>query len=115
MSDHPTHRQFFGDGEHAFALTSELIIELERVTATGIGALCRRVFAGDFRHADLLSVIRLALIGGGVSPKDAAGLVAAYVEPRPLAETFPLAIAILETLWFGAAQTSPKSRKGART
>ncbi|MCB1522501.1 MAG: gene transfer agent family protein [Rhodoblastus sp.] len=103
--DTPTHRQFFGDAERDFALTPELIIELERVTGAGIGGLCKRLFASDFKHADLLEVVRLALIGGGETPEDAAALVAAYATTRPLAETFPLAVAILETLWFGRTQT----------
>lgn len=110
MADLPTHRQFFGDREQAFALTPELIVELERKTGAGIGGLCRRLFAGEFRHADLLDIIRLALIGGGVSPQDAAGLVAAYAQSRPLAETYPLAVSILETVWFGEASTKTKKR-----
>src|SRR5665213_1223870 len=97
-----THHAFFGDGEHDFRITPELVIELERKTGAGIGGLCRRLFAGDFRHADVIETIRLALIGGGTSPKDADSLVAAYAVVRPLAETYPLAVTILETLWFGA-------------
>lgn len=104
MPEAPAHHQFFGDAERSFALTPELIVELERKTGAGIGGLCQRLFASDFKHADLLEVVRLALIGGGEKPEDAAALVAAYATTRPLAETFPLAVAILETLWFGRAQ-----------
>jgi hypothetical protein len=99
-----THRTFFGDGEREFRLTPELIVELERKSGSGIGGLCRRLFAGDFKHADLTETIRLALIGGGTAPKDADALVAAYAVNRPLSETYPLAVSILETLWFGAAK-----------
>ncbi|MEX0408563.1 gene transfer agent family protein [Aquibium sp. LZ166] len=98
-----THVAFFGDGERSFALPPELIMELERKTGAGIGLLCRRVFARDFALADLLETIRLALIGGGASPKEAADLIAAYGAPRPISETFPLAAAILETVFFGSA------------
>ena len=31
------HTAFFGDGEHRFALTDEMIQELEAVTGVGIG------------------------------------------------------------------------------
>ncbi len=99
-----THRAFFGDGERAFRITPELIVELERKTGAGIGGLCRRLFAGDFKHADVTETIRLALVGGGTLPKDADALVAAYAVNRPLSEIYPLAVSILETLWFGAAQ-----------
>jgi hypothetical protein len=105
-----TYRTFFGDRERDLAVTSKLVPELERVTGMGIGSLCRRLFDGHFRHADVIETIRLALIGGGESPKDAAALVAAYAADRPLAETFPIAVAILETLWFGKAseETTPQ-------
>ena len=95
------HVAFFGDGERVFALTPELIIELERKVGVGIGTLCKRVFAGHFAHVDLVETIRLASIGGGTSPAEAETLVAIYARPRPIAETFPLAVAILETVWFG--------------
>jgi len=100
-----SHRAFFGDGERDFKLPPDLIVELERKTGSGIGGLCRRLFAGDFRHADVTETIRLALIGGGTAPKDADALVAAYAVNRPFSETYPLAVSILETLWFGSAQT----------
>jgi Phage tail tube protein, GTA-gp10 len=100
-----THRAFFGDGERTFRLTPELIVELERKTNSGIGGFCRRLFHGDFSHGDLVETIRLALIGGGETPENAASLVAAYVIGRPLTESYPLAVSILETLWFGRAKT----------
>lgn len=109
MPDTPTHRAFFGDAERAFSLTPELIVELERATGNGIGGLCRRLFIGEFHHAHIAETIRLALIGGGETPQRATELVATYATPRPLAETYPLAVAILETLWFGAAKTTPES------
>ena len=104
MAEAPAHHQFFGDGEHDFRLSPVEILELERQTGAGIGGLCQRLFRSDFKHADVTETIRLALIGGGEKPEDAAALVAAYATTRPLAETFPLAVAILETLWFGRAQ-----------
>ena len=100
------HHAFFGDGEHDFLLTPEMIVELERKTGLGIGALGRRLFAGDYRHGDLIEVIRLGLIGGGTSPKDADALVAAYAVNRPLSEIFPLSVAILNRLWFGEAKAT---------
>lgn len=96
-----THVAFFGDGEHAFALPADLIIELERKTGAGIGTLCKRVFAGQFALGDLFETIRLGLIGGGATPADAAVLVDIYAKGRPLAETFPFAVAILERVYFG--------------
>lgn len=114
MSDAPTHRQFFGDGERAFRLTPELVTELERKTGRGIGGLCKSVFAAEFRHADVLETIRLALVGGGEKAEVAASLVAAYAANRPIVEVFPLAVAILETAFFGAARKDePDSAEAA--
>lgn len=97
-----THSAFFGDGDHAFALTPELILELERKTGAGIGALCMRVPEGHFRHAELLEIIRLSLIGGGTTPKEAAALADTYAAKRPLNESFPIAAAVLQAVWSGA-------------
>jgi Phage tail tube protein, GTA-gp10 len=98
-----TLKSFFGDAERPFRLTPELIVELERKTGAGIGALCRRLFNSEFYLADVSEVIRLGLIGGGAKPERAAELIAAYVTTRPFMETYPLAVAILEATWFGAA------------
>jgi hypothetical protein len=113
MSKSPEHRQFFGDAERVFSLSPELIIELERLTSSGIGGLCRRLFAGDFHHAALLNVIRLGLIGGGETPEDAAALIAAYAANRPVMEIYPLAVSILEIVMFGSVQelANPTKRK----
>jgi hypothetical protein len=96
-----TYTAFFGDGDKSFALPPHLIVELERKTGHGIGTLCMLVPEGRFRHAELMEVIRLALIGGGTSPEDAEALVATYAAPRPLAEPFALASAILHVVWTG--------------
>lgn len=95
------HRAFFGDGERIFRLSPDGIMELERVAGAGIGALCRRMFGGDFAFGDLRAVVRLALIGGGAKPEDAEALCRSYLDARPFSETYPLAVAVLEALWFG--------------
>ncbi|UXN61727.1 gene transfer agent family protein [Phyllobacterium zundukense] len=101
-----THKAFFGDKERAFALTPELIIELERKTGIGIAAFCNRVFRAQFHFTDILETIRLGLIGGGTSSSDAEALVDAYAKPRPIVEILPLAIVVLETVWFGSPTTT---------
>jgi hypothetical protein len=95
------HRAFFGDAEYDFRLTPSLVIELEHKTGAGIGALCTRVFNKHFAQADIHETIRLALIGGGVAPERAAKLIASYAVDRPFSETYPLAVAILDAVWFG--------------
>jgi hypothetical protein len=102
-----THQAFFGDGDKTFDLPGNLIMELERQTHTGIGQLCKRVFGRDFMLNDLVQIIRLGLIGAGMSPKDAADLMAAYADKTPIVELFPLAVAVLETKFFGSVTAAP--------
>lgn len=105
---------FFGDGEKTFALPSEQILELERRTGAGIGSLCLRVPEGHFRLFEIVEIIRLALIGGGTSPKEAQELAEAYAAKRPLSETFPIATAILRLVWIGeAAAPAPDAQDDA--
>ena len=104
-----THTGFFGDGDHTFALTDDMITELERVSEVGIGTLYQRAIAMQFSVADIAQTIRLGLIGGGMAPQKALQLVDTYAANRPLAETFPLALDILDARWSGTETTKEKS------
>jgi hypothetical protein len=95
------HVAFFGDAERTFALTPDLIGELQRKTDMGIGSLCLRVSGGHFKLADLVETIRLGLIGGGTPPVEAAALADTYAANRPLNEPYALASAILQMVWSG--------------
>ena len=96
------HTAFFGDGDHAFALTPDLIRELERKTGVGIGMLCLRFADGYFHHSALVEIIRLSLIGGGASSQEAATLSDTYAANRPLIESFDIACAVLQAVWSGS-------------
>lgn len=104
MREAPSHRQFFGDAERDFRLNADLVTELERNTGAGIGGLSRRMFAGEFKHQELLEVVRLGLIGGGESPAVAASLVAVYAAPLPIMDLYALALPVIETVMFGHVQ-----------
>jgi hypothetical protein len=95
------HTGFFGDAEHTFKLTDDMIAELERLTGVGIGALYQRAVAMQFSAADLTNIIRLGLIGGGMNPQQAKTLTDTYAVNRPMSETFPVALDILDARWNG--------------
>lgn len=97
------HTAFFGDATYTFALTDAMIHELEQKTGTGIGALYQRIVSAQFRVADIVEIIRLALIGGGTAPAVAQQLVTTYAKDRPFSETFPLSLEILDARWNGEA------------
>ncbi|WP_127595949.1 gene transfer agent family protein [Nitratireductor alexandrii] len=108
-----THVAFFGDGERPFALPLNETRQLERATGHGIGRLCKIVFAREFAIADLTETIRWALIGGGASPKEAADLIAAYADNRPIAELLTVVVPILESAFFGDTQADPANDETA--
>jgi hypothetical protein len=93
---------FFGDSECQFRLTLALITELESKCGAGIGTIAARVFAKHFTQNDIHETIRLAAIGGGMTPKRAQEILSAYVTDQPLIASWPLASKILEHVWFGA-------------
>jgi hypothetical protein len=95
------HIGFFGDADHTFTLTDPMIVELERLTGQGIGTIYQRAVALAFSASDLVEVIRLGLIGGGMAPQNAMQLTDTYARNRPLAETYPLALDILDARWNG--------------
>ena len=98
-----THTGFFGDAEYSFALTDDMITELERLSGVGIGALYMRAVGMQFSIADIVQTIRLGLIGGGMNPQRAKTLTDTYAANRPMSETFPLALDILDCRWNGAS------------
>jgi hypothetical protein len=104
-----THTTFFGDAEYAFALTDPMITELERLCGNGIGAIYQRAVAMQFVNADLIEIIRLGLIGAGMPPLQAKTLTDTYATDRPMAETYPLALDILDARWNGTpTQENPQ-------
>lgn len=108
-----THTAFFGDGEHDFTLTDDMIAELERLADLGIGALYLRAVNMQFKLADLIEVIRLGLIGGGTSPKRAAQLTDTYARNTPIDDLYPLALDVLDARWGGAAEPEPEPASSA--
>lgn len=103
-----TFQGFFGDGDHTFALTDPIIAELEQLTDKGIGSIYQRAIKMEFQASDLTAIIRLGLIGGGMAPERAARLVATYADNRPLSETYPLALDILDARWNGTPDDKPE-------
>lgn len=101
---------FFGDQEYQFRLTPDLVVEFERQAGAGIGLVSKRVFAGQFMIRDLIEVIRLGLIGGGVTPKRAKELTDTYCN-RPVMEYAPLAIDVLSALMLGGNKSDNEATK----
>lgn len=93
------HKAFFGDRERDFSLTPHLIPEFERVTGKAIGATVDNLRGMSF--SQIVTTVRLGLIGGGTQPEEASALVQTYVNAHPLGELHLLALDILTDLWTG--------------
>jgi len=104
MNDLITHRGFFGDKEHAFRLTDAMLTELEALTGLGVGAMYLQLVNMTFPARALCEIIRLGLIGADTAPEDAKRLCDTYAANRPLSETFPLALDIMEARWTGTGK-----------
>ncbi len=97
--------EFFGDAEHTFDIVNpgwSLLEELQKKVGS-ILPFFYRLRAGDFLVGDLRELLRLSLIGGGKSPKDAAALVGTYFDLTPLTDHLPTAIAITGAALFGVS------------
>ena len=90
----------WADGEYPFALNIGQVRELEALKGIGIGAIYQRMVSGAWYGDDAYHVIRLGLIGGGMKPDRALQLCEVYVLSRPLAESIPPAIVIMQTRLF---------------
>lgn len=100
--------KFFGDADYTFALTDDMILELERKTGVAIGAIYLRAVNMAFALTDLVEIIRLGLIGGGMASEQAKTLTTTYAANRPISETYPLAMDILDARWGEPKDEAPE-------
>lgn len=107
----------WGDGRHTFRLALGQLRELQetinksrsRIGASLIGpvTLYKMVAGGDAWPDEINAIIRLGLIGGGMTPVDAFRLVEEYGFPaRPLTESSLHASVILGEALFGTNEES---------
>lgn len=97
----------FGDDEYPFRLAIKQLIELQEKRDAGPFRIFRNMAAGDWYVEDLQEVIRLGLIGGGMSASQAVPLVKRYVDDQPLTENVELAMAVLGLALFGPEEEEP--------
>jgi hypothetical protein len=103
----------WGDGEHRFRLPVDSILELQEKTDCGPYVLLDRFRNNTWRVQDIRETIRIALIGGGMTPIAALSLVSRYVDKRPLAENVPACLMIMTAAVLGVPGDKPGKSKGA--
>ena len=75
--------RFFGDDEHEFRLAWKQLIELQEKRNCGPAIIMQHLLSGEWMVEDIREVIRVGLIGGGMTPGNALNMVRTYVEERP--------------------------------
>lgn len=108
--DSPVLYRDIGNGKkHRMFLSSDELRQIKRETGRGFYSLYSN-FATDADPFEVETVIRLALIGGGMDPTNALELVEYYCRPpRPLKDVYILAYEILAAVWNGAEPTKSKN------
>jgi len=94
----------WADGTYAFRLAWGQLAELQEQCDAGPYVVLNRLYSGQWRVEDISNVVRLGLIGGGMTPADALKKVRAYVEARPPLENVLVAQAILAAGLQGAPE-----------
>lgn len=102
----------FADGAYLFRLAIGQLRELQEKTGAGPLALLRRLHDGTWLVDDCRETIRLGLIGGGLDPRKALGLVERYVDERPVMEASILAQAVLMPVLFQSEEDRPLGEAG---
>ena len=98
----------FADKKYAFEMKWERIVEWEETfNKSMFGTFNEMVERRTGRASEVREIIRLGLIGGGTKPTEALRLVGRYVENRPLSESVPVALEIVEAALFGAPESEP--------
>lgn len=97
MSRHGAVELDFGDGTYTFRLGLAEIEEIEEKRGVALFAIMLRLRPEqrEARLADIMEVIRLGLIGGGMKPVDAMVKVRRYVDERPIDENRDVAFGVV--------------------
>lgn len=103
QSGHGYVTRAWGDGDYTFRLAWGGWKEIQDKCGCGPAELLDRLIHRKWRADDLYEVVRLGLIGGGMSAVDALKLARSYVQDRPLLESVPVALEIVSASLFGPA------------
>jgi len=94
----------WADGTFQFRLGWGEIAKLQEACDAGPFVILDRLNAKACKIEDISNVLRLGLVGGGLTPVEALKKTRAYVEARPPAENLLPAIAVLSAGCYGAPE-----------
>jgi hypothetical protein len=105
----------WADKNYTFHLPWDGIIELQEKLDAGPNYILTEMWQGNWKVEYISEIIRIGLIGGGLTPSEALNLVERYVKSRPPMENLSIAQAILAISLQGApeekgeAQAAPEN------
>jgi hypothetical protein len=94
----------WADDTYSFRLRIKELIELDELCDAGPAHMHQACLSGTWRVKHVRETIRLGLIGGGMTPRDALNLVRKYVDERPLTESVLVAEAVLMAAIIGVPE-----------
>lgn len=101
----------WADDTYHFRLGWGEIAKLQEECDAGPYVILQRLYNGEWKVQDIVNIIRLGLIGGGLEPAKALKLVNSYVKTRPPMESLVYAQAILSAGCVGAPEEEAKLKK----
>ena len=103
MSRNATSIITFGDGDYPVRMAIGELRALADKLGCGPVALFNRLRGDAVLPDDPAEIIRVALIGGGMTPVEALAFVRRYVHDRPFLESLPTAMMLMGLALFGPA------------
>lgn len=97
----------WANGNHTFRLGWGEIIMLQEECNAGPFEILMRLSRGTWRIQEIDAIIRLGLIGGGMTPSEALSLTEKYVRARPPMENLVFARGILGVAVQGNPDEAP--------
>ena len=103
----------WADGTYHFRLAWGEMAKLQEACDAGPFVVLTRLHSKACMVEDISNVLRLGLIGGGMTPADALKKTRSYVEARPPAENLLHAIAVLSAGCYGAPEEQIEKKSEA--
>lgn len=104
----------WADGDHVFRTRLGEWREIQDKCGAGLVEILDRLQTAKWKVDDIREPIRLGLIGGGMIPTRALGLVRRYVDERPLAESLPVALTVLMAAIVGVPEDPPDGNRAKK-
>jgi hypothetical protein len=100
--------RFVGEDDFDLCLRIGELIELSEVRDCGPAAILNRLASGLWYIQDITDTIRLALIGGGMAPREAKALVARAIKEAYLQDYLTVALECLYAAMAGVPDDMPE-------